>query len=109
VVEILGLDIPAGTSIYIGASNIAHMSKEHAIEYNRYFRKISDILANPDYVRVKEDDGSVEYIKEYGKYLKVAVRIAGDGAYYARTLYFIETNRIENLLKKGKLKRLTKK
>jgi hypothetical protein len=61
-----------------------------------------------DYVRLKEDDGSIEYIKSFGNYIKLAVRIAGDGKYYARSLYFIETNRVENLVKKGELKKLTK-
>ena len=66
------------------------------------------IISTADYVRLKEDDGSIEYIKSFGRYLKLAVRIAGDDKYYVRSLYFVETDRIENLLKKGKLKKLTK-
>ena len=48
-----------------------------------------------------------EYIKSFGKYIKLAVRVAGDGCYYMRSLYFINANRVENLVKKGEMKNLT--
>jgi len=83
------------------------MAKEHFCEFNRFYDKIPLILSSPDYVRLKKDDGSIEYIKTFGKHLKLAVRVAGDGKYYARSLYFIETDRVENLVRKGELKALT--
>ena len=109
VIETLHLGIPVGTAIYIGATNIAHMVSEHGYEYYRYFDKIPLILSSPDYVRLKKDDNSIEYVKSVGKHIKIAVRVAGDGNYYVRSLYYIETNRVENLLKKGELKPLTNK
>ena len=109
VVKTLGLSIPANTSVYVGRSNIAHMVQEHNEEYWRYYDKISLILSLPDYVRVKKDDDSIEYIKFFSKHVKLAVRVAGDGEYYARSLYYIEANRVENLVKTGELKSLDKK
>ena len=108
VINLLGLDLSADTPVYVGATNIAHMSKEHNYEFNRYYDNLSDIISTADYVRLREADGSIEYIKLFGKYIKLAIRIAGDGKYYARSLYFIETDRVENLIKKGELKKLTK-
>jgi hypothetical protein len=109
VIEALELDVPVGTGIFIGASNILHMSRVHPYEFDKFFEKIPHIIDTADYVRKRKNDGSIEYIKQFGKYLKLAVRIAGDGEYYTRSLYYMETNRIENLLKKGELKRLTKR
>ena len=108
VINLLGLPLSESTLIYVGVTNIAHMAKEHSYEFNRFYDKLSFIISMADYVRLKEDDGSIEYIKSFGSYIKLAVRIAGDGKYYARSLYFIETNRVENLVKKGELKKLTK-
>ena len=108
VIKLLDLPLSENTPIYVGITNIAHMAKEHSYEFNRFYDKIPQIISTADYVRLKKDDGSIEYIKSFKKYIKLAVRIAGDGNYYTRSLYFIETNRFENLLKKGELKRLTK-
>ena len=108
VIKLLNLDILEGTAIYIGATNIAHMVSEHGYEYYRYFDKIPLILTAPDYVRIKEDDGTIEYIKAFGNYIKLAVRIAGDGEYYARSLYSVRNRIIKRMIKNGELKPLTK-
>lgn len=108
VIELLGLSVTENTPIYVGATNIAHMAQEHGYEFNRFYNRIPLIISGADYVRLKQDDGSIEYIKSFGKYVKLSVRVAGDGDYYVRSLYFVETNRVENLIKKGELKKLTK-
>jgi len=108
VIELLGLFLSESVPIYIGTTNIAHMAKEHSYEFNRFYDRIPFIISTADYVRLKKDDGSIEYIKSFGKYIKLSIRVAGDGEYYARSLYFIETDRVENLIKKGELKKLTK-
>jgi hypothetical protein len=107
VITALGLDVAVGTAIYVGRSNAVHMATDHEREYYRFYDKIPQIIAAPDYVRLKKDDYSIDFVKNFGKHIKLAVRIAGDGEYYARSLYFIETNRVENLVKKGELKPLT--
>ena len=85
------------------------MAKEHSYEFNRFFDKIPHIISTADYVRLKQDDGSVEYIKSFGKYIKLAVRIAGDGNYYARSLYCVKDKIVKRLIKNNELKPLTKK
>ena len=109
VIELLNLPLTEATPIYIGVTNVAHMASNHSYEFNRFYDKIPHIIGAADYVRLKKEDNSIEYVKSFGKYIKLAVRVAGDGNYYARSLFFIETNRVENLLKKGKLKVLTNK
>ena len=37
VIELLQLDITAGTPIYIGSSNIEHIKSRHPYEYEKYF------------------------------------------------------------------------
>jgi hypothetical protein len=108
LVAALGIDVAIGTEIYVGQTNIAHMAIEHSYEYYRFFDKIPSIIANPDYVRHKQDDGSIEFIKSVGKHLKLAVRITGDGKYYARSLYFVHTKVVNRLIANGELKPLTK-
>ncbi|MCL2086317.1 MAG: PBECR2 nuclease fold domain-containing protein [Oscillospiraceae bacterium] len=109
IVKLLNLDISAGTDIYIGVTNIAHIANEHKYEFDRYFDKIHLILSAPDYVRLKTDDGSIEYIKHLSKYIKVAVRVSGDGKYYVRSLYTVRDRIVKNLLKSDILKRVDKK
>ena len=108
VIKLLDLPLSEATPVYIGVTNIAHIVSEHEYEYYRYFDKIPLILSAPDYVRVKEDDGSIEYIKSFGKYVKLAVRVAGDGNYYARSIYRIRDNVVKRMVKNKTFKPLTK-
>jgi hypothetical protein len=109
VIRLLDLPLSETAPIYIGVTNIAHMASDHSFEFNRFYDKIPYIIETADFVRLKKDDNSIEYVKSFGKYVKLAVRVAGDSNYYARSFYYIETNRVENLVKKGELKPLTNK
>jgi hypothetical protein len=109
VIKLLGLPLLEDIPIYVGVTNIAHMAKEHSYEFNRFYSKLPFIISTADYVRLKRDDGSIEYIKSFGKYIKIAVRVAGDGNYYVRSLYFVRDKIVKRLIKNGELKILTKK
>lgn len=108
IVQTLNLDISAGTAIYISESNRCHMKNRHPWEYEKYHSRLSKILSAPDYVGINKSDGSIEMIKIFSRYIKVAVRIANDGEYYARSIYEGGRSRVENSLKNGQLKLLTK-
>jgi len=103
VVKVLNLDVTAGTAIYIGETNIRHMKERHPRDFRKYFNRIEKIVSAPDYVGISPDDASIEFIKELSKNVKVAVRIAGDGDFYARSLYEIHANRVSNFIKDRKL------
>jgi hypothetical protein len=108
IVETLNLDIPAGTAIYISETNRRHMKNRHPREYEKYHNHLPKILSSPDYVGINTSDGSIEIIKIFSKYIKIAVRIASDGDYYVRSIYEVGKSRVENSLKSGQLKHLTK-
>ena len=103
VINILMLDIEAGTPIYLGESNRKHMESRHPKEYKKYGGRLEKILSEPDYVGLRSD-GTVEYIKAYGVHIKVAVRVASVGDYYARTLYRVDSRTANRLIEAGEWK-----
>lgn len=112
VIDALGLSVMAGTPIFMGQSNIAHMRNNHPAEYVRYGEYIPSIIKNPDYVGINPNDESIEYVKEFpinSHYVKVAVRVARSGEYFARSLYVLNPEKVQSYIFKGTLKRLTTK
>lgn len=108
IIDLLGLKCAADTPIYLGNSNIQHMQNSHPFDYKIYGDEIPDIIASPDYVSLNKD-GSIEYIKEFkidNNFVKVAVRVTPSGTYYARTIYVINTKRVQDYIAKGTLKKI---
>lgn len=109
VIELLSLQLQENQPIYIGDSNVSHMKSRHPADYAKYGQYIPDILSNPDYVGENPTDGSIEYVKEFqigNEFVKVAVRLSGSGALYARSLYVLNHNRVVNFIQKGTLKKV---
>jgi len=77
--RLLNLDITVGTAIYIGESNREHMRQRHPKDFIKYYPRCVKIITEPDYIGINSSDGSIEFIKMFGKNVKVAVRIAYDG------------------------------
>ena len=100
VIRLLSLDIKAGTPIYLGASNLEHMQKSHPRDFKKYGSRLEKILSDPDYIGAR-DDGTIEYIKAFGMHIKVAVRVAQSGEYFARTLYYVDGNMAKRLVSAG--------
>lgn len=108
VVELLGLSMRAGQAIMLGQSNIAHMKSKHPADYEKFGQYIPQILADPDYVGENPADGSIEYVKEFvieDAFVKVAVRVTSNGTLFARSVYRLNTNRVNNFIAKGTLKK----
>lgn len=108
VIAVLGLSVTPGTPIYLGESNTAHMQSKHKKDYEKYGSYIPEILNNPDYVRKNPKNDSIEYVKEFrvdGEFVKVAVRISGTGTWFARSIYILNNNRVQNFINKGTLKK----
>lgn len=109
MIAALNLSLPVGEPIFLGPTNVAHMQAKHAADYIKYGGYIPQILANPDYVGQNPSDGSIEYVKEYqvnNEFVKVAVRISSNGTLFARSLYVLNSNRVNNFIKKGTLKKI---
>lgn len=109
VITLLGSSLQGDQPIYLGPSNIAHMQSRHPVDYAKYGQYIPIILAHPDYVGQNPSDGSIEYVKNFqinGEYVKVAVRLSGGGTLFARSLYVLNSNRVQNFIQKGTLKKV---
>jgi len=109
VIALLDLHIAPDTPIFLGRTNKIHMREKHPQAFLRYGADIPTILACPDFVGMNPSDGSIEYVKEYivqQEHVKVAVRVSTKGRYYARSLYVLNPNRVENFVAKGTLKRI---
>ena len=105
-IDLLYLDIEPGTPIYLGKSNILHMSRTHPQDYKTYGKHILDILANPDYVGLNPKDDSIEYVKIFemtNEFVKVAVRVSHAGVCYARTIYARDLTKLMKFVNKGHL------
>lgn len=106
VISLLSLNIALNTPIFMGQSNITHMMNKHPADYEKYGAEIPSILSAPDYIRQNPKDGSIEYVKEFkidNEFVKVAVRISGQGKLYARSLYVLNRNRVQDFIAKGTL------
>lgn len=109
VVRATGISVVVGTPIFIGESNEKHMLKKHADDYIKYGCHITDIIAKPDYIGVNSKDNSIEYVKEFSidqEFVKVAVRVSTQGKFFARSLYVLNRNRVNNFIAKGTLKKI---
>lgn len=109
VIKTLGLNISPDTPVFIGESNIEHIKNRHPYEFDKYYKDISIIINSPDYVGINPKDDSILFVKLYnvdGEDVRVAVKIASGGKYFARTLHSLSTCNAERYLEKGTLKRL---
>jgi len=60
-------------------------------------------------VGMNPKDGSIEYVREFlldGEFVKVAVRVSGSGNLYARSMYVLNRQRVQNFIDNGTLKKL---
>ena len=97
-----------GDIIYLGESNVNHIKRRHSSDYTKYGDRLSQIILDPDYVGINEEDDSLEYVKVFDNHVKVVVRVAGDDRLYIRSLYTVYQSRTEFFIKTGRLKPLTK-
>ena len=99
-IGLLGLSLKP-SPILIGPSNEQHMQNEHPEDYLKYFDRISEILSAPDYIGRHPSNGSVKFIKTLEEHVLVAVRISGAGKLFARSIYVINSERLEHYIQSG--------
>ena len=107
IITKLNLNVEVGTPIYLGESNIQHMISRHPLEYEKYGKLIPQIITYPDYVAINKKDLSIEYIKTFkttDQYIKIAIRISTNNIYYVRSLYILNSKRVQRFIKSGKIK-----
>ncbi len=105
VIEITGTGWAVGDRIFLGDDNIEHMKNAHEDDYLLYGDKIEDIIAVPDFLAKHPNKVSVEYIKIFGAdYVLVAVRGSSTGTLYVRTLFVMNSVKVDVYRKRGYLK-----
>lgn len=109
IINQLQLNIPIGTPILIGERNEVHIKSRHPYEYDKYYDRIPDIIAKPDYIGISPKDGSIQFVKEFcinSEYIRIAVKITKNTKCYVKTLHLLSTCNAENYIKKERLKKL---
>ena len=106
VIDLLDIDIEEGTPIYIGKSNVMHMSQKHKADYRTYRKHLPEILEYPDYIGLNPNDDSIEYVKIFevnNTFVKVAVRVSDNNVCYARTIYARDLAKLARFVLSGHL------
>ena len=106
IIKALKLDLIEDSPIFLGADNILHMKQKHPKDYAKYGNCIEDIIRQPDYIGKNPKDESIEYVKEFfieNEFVKVAVRVSGNGVLFARSMYVLNPNRVLSFIEKGTL------
>ena len=80
--------------------------KSAFIDIHKYHDKLSQIISEPDYIGINDEDGSLEYVKIFDDHVKLAARIAGDEKLYVRTMYTVLESRTDYFIDSDKLKPL---
>ena len=104
VVELFRIDVPIGTSILIGQTNIEHMINSHPDDYIKYNNNIDDIVNFPDYIAKNPNTGSIEFIKKFvveNDHVLVAARATCSGVFYIRSLYVMNPEKVINYKNKN--------
>lgn len=105
----LNIDVYEGEPIYLSDTAIDHIRETHSDAYMKYFEDIQEIIRHPDYIGVAGAYApSIEYVKTYvtnGENVNIAVRASKGGTLYLRSMFLIEDGRIEDYLRKGKLRK----
>jgi len=59
-----GRQYKAGDIIYLGENNIEHMKRRHSSAYVKYSDRLSQIISEPDYVGINDEDGSLARVSQ---------------------------------------------
>jgi hypothetical protein len=83
------------------------MKDSHPKDYNMYVVNLKEILSDPTYISKHPHNGSIEYVKVYPnadtneEHVMVAVRVSGNGNYFARTLFVMSKEKVKIYKEKG--------
>ncbi|WP_461207642.1 PBECR3 domain-containing polyvalent protein [Clostridium sp. DL1XJH146] len=107
IIDEFNLTLLEGQPILCGKSNIDHMKNKHPESYRIYGDKISEIINSPDFIAKHPNKKSIEYIKVFKNkkddYVLVAVRASGNNRLFVKTLFIMDTEKVEKYRKKNAL------
>lgn len=106
------LKMPAETPIYLSRSNECHIKNKHKYAYDKHFKDLPQIIENPDFVGVNNQNLSLDYYKKIdgcNYYLKVPSRGTNiNNTQFARTMYPISNKKMLQLYESGNVKIVNK-
>lgn len=105
VIKLCNLSIKE-SNIFLHKSRKKHMRK-HSHEFANFedtYKRIDQIISEPDYVGVHPTGQSVEYIKKIDGNVLVAVRLNSDEL-TVRTMYVITETKLKNYLNSGRIQK----
>lgn len=95
--SLLGLTIPRNSQIFLSEPDHIHMKNDHPSDYEKYFSCLADILHKPNYLAKHPKKTSIEHIKIFkNDYVLVAVHVTGNNKLFAKTLFVMETRKVES-------------
>lgn len=71
-------------------------------EYNLCFKKIPDIIRNPEFISIHPNKNSISFICRFTDRISVAVRISTDGKLSFRTMYPLRESQLSNYINQGR-------
>jgi hypothetical protein len=112
IIKLLALDVPIGTEIFLSERTLQHIKEQHPDVVGNLRAIIIDIVAEPTAVSYRQKDRTIGFFKEHesGKqyFLDLPIRPTNKDEFFVRTLHYIETDRYEKRIKKGKIITLDK-
>lgn len=106
--HILQTNIPL-LNIYYSSGLEKHLQKRRHTECLPYISRLSEIIANPDYIGVNQNEKGVsfELVKKLDFSLLVGIKLDVEGDYlYVSTMHEIQQSKCERRLHSGRLKPL---
>ncbi|MGL4363423.1 MAG: PBECR2 nuclease fold domain-containing protein [Cellulosilyticaceae bacterium] len=83
---------------------IKHIKKRHTYAFKNYFKKIVEIISQPDFIgRSTENKNRFEFIKKYKDNVLLAMKVNENKQIFISSMYIIEGNRIEHRINDGRL------
>lgn len=103
-----GQDLPCG-DIWQSSGLAVHVQKHHPNEVHN-IQLIPQIIADPDYIgHNPKEPNSIELIKVLSANTMVCIKLdAGNCYHYVASVYEISDGKLQNRLKSGRLKKITK-
>lgn len=109
----LGARLSANSEVIFWKDRISH-TERHRNDFasdalfDRCFEDIPQIIQRPDYINVREDKGSISFIKRYSQNVSVVVKVSFEGKLSYRTMYPLMSAQLEHYIEIGTAWRLTK-
>lgn len=109
IVNLLKINLKPGV-IFLYPGAIKHIKKRHLDDFYKYFQKIPEIIADPDYVGVHPNEkDSMEFVKNFEDDVLVAIKLdIKKGYLYLSTMFSLPKSKVPKRIRTGRLLKVPK-